>query len=119
MLKDIEQTKPEHRILKITRTIYIAAEDANAERAAFYAYWFDEHSPAMMTGGETIEEGTIQSFDMADFMEADDEPAVLALDMAKLFPAAGAVDTWPETLPADVVRDVLSELGRQAPEADA
>jgi hypothetical protein len=47
------------------------------------------------------------------------EATAAALDMNKLFPPAGAVDAWPSTLPADVVLDVLSEIGLGAPEATA
>ena len=47
-----------------------------------------------------------------------DDSVVMALDMEKLFPAAGTVDSWAQSLPADVVADVLSELGQDAPSAN-
>jgi len=42
------------------------------------------------------------------------------IDMSKLFPpAAHASDTFPKSLPADVVSDVLSDIGLGAPKAPA
>ena len=122
MILDIDSTQPTDRILKITRTVYVRAEDADDERRAFNTYWFDEAPPMMIEGSEQIEEGTVESFELNCLLPlaedpADEEPAtVMALDMAKLFPPAGAVDTWSGTLPADVVRYVVSGIGHGAPE---
>jgi hypothetical protein len=119
MLLDIDSTQPTDRILKITRTVYVRAEDADAERRAFNTYWFDEAPPMMIEGIEQIEEGTVESFGLGGFFATDEEATAAALDMSKLFPPAGTVDAWPSTLPADVVLDVLSEIGLGAPEATA
>ena len=38
-----------------------------------------------------------------------------AIDMTKLFPAAGAPDDFSKSLSADLVQDVVSEVGKGAP----
>lgn len=38
-----------------------------------------------------------------------------ALDLDKLFPAAGAPDDWSKSLPADLVKYVVGEVGKGAP----
>lgn len=38
-----------------------------------------------------------------------------ALDLNKLFPAAGASDDWSKSLPADVVKYVVGDVGKGAP----
>jgi len=119
MILNIDSTQPTDRILKITRTVYVRADDADDERRAFNTYWFDE-APEMMIEAEKIEEGTVDSFELNCFFPLAEDPTVsVALDMSKLFPPAGAVDAWPSTLSADVVLDVLSEIGLGAPEATA
>lgn len=42
-----------------------------------------------------------------------------AIDMTKLFPAAGAPDDWAKSLPADLVQYVVSEVGKGAPKRPA
>lgn len=39
----------------------------------------------------------------------------IAIDLTKLFPAAGAPDDWGKSLPADLVEYVVGEVGKGAP----
>ncbi len=75
MLLDIDSTQPTDRILKITRTVYVRAEDADDERRAFNTYWFEE-APAMMIEAEKVEEGTVDSFELNCFFPLAEDPAV-------------------------------------------
>ena len=75
MIMDIENAQPADRILKITRTVYIRVEDADAERRAFNTYWFDEAPPMMIEGIEQIEEGTVDSFELNCLLPLTEDPA--------------------------------------------
>ena len=73
MILDIDSTQPTDRILKITRTVYVRAEDADAERRAHWTYWFDE-APPMMTEPDQVEEGTVDSFELKCFYPLAEDP---------------------------------------------
>jgi hypothetical protein len=73
MILDIDSAQPTDRILKITRTVYVRAEDADDERRAFNAYWFEE-APAMMIEAEKTEEGTVDSFELNCFFPLAEDP---------------------------------------------
>ena len=73
MFLDIEHTQPTDKILKITRTVYVRAEDADDERRAFDTYWFEE-APAMMIEPEQIEEGTVDSFELNCMLPLAEDP---------------------------------------------
>ena len=75
MILDIDSTQPTDRILKITRTVYVRAEDADDERRAYWAYWFEE-APAMMIEPEQIEEGTVDSFELNCMLPLAEDPTV-------------------------------------------
>jgi hypothetical protein len=75
MFMDIDSTQPTDRILKITRTVYVRAEDADDERRAFNTYWFEE-APAMMIEAEKVEGGTVDSFELNCFFPLAEDPAV-------------------------------------------
>ena len=73
MILDIDSTQPTDKILKITRTVYVRAEDADDERRAFNAYWLEE-APAMMIEPEQVEEGTVDSFELKCFYPLAEDP---------------------------------------------
>ena len=73
MILNIDSTQPTDRILKITRTVYVRAEDADDELRAFNAYWFEEAPPLIMEA-EKVEEGTVDSFELNCFLPLAEDP---------------------------------------------
>ena len=80
----------------------------------FYVESLDERSVLSVLTSPNVSEVTERPALYVERAKTD----VMALDLGKLFPAAGTVDSWAQSLPTDVVADVLQDLGKGAQSAN-